>query len=117
MGDNSNDQKLSLAWLDDSINEENAVNQQQLRLIDNNLKILKNKTECNEYLNSQPDGARITLIVNGRLGKEVVPDIKESPKIIAIHVFCMNKEAHLVWASKIEKVFVVIIFLDREIDL
>ena len=106
MSDNSNDQKLSLAWLDDSANDENAANQQQLRLIDSDLKMLKNKTECDEYLNSQSDGARITLIVNGRLGQQIVPDIKESPKIVAIHVFCMNKELHWTWASKIDKVFV-----------
>jgi hypothetical protein len=105
MDDSSKAQEqLSLAWLDDSANDENLLNQQQLRLLDSNLKLLKNKDELDEYLKSTD--ARITFIVNGSLGEQVVPAIHNSPKIIAIYIFCYNVEKHKIWSAKFTEVFV-----------
>jgi hypothetical protein len=105
MDDSSKAQEqLSLAWLDDSANDENLLNQQQLRLLDSNLKLLKNKDEFDEYLKSTD--ARITFIINGRLGEQLVPTIHNSPKIIAIYIFCYDVEKHKKWSSEFTEVFV-----------
>jgi hypothetical protein len=108
MGDNVDAQTTSLAWLDDSSNDsaENVFAQQQLRLLDKNLQIFKSIKECEDYIQSQSVDARITLIVNGRLGEQIVPSIHQLSQIIAIYVYCMNKAAHEKWASNHNKVLV-----------
>jgi hypothetical protein len=107
MGDNINVEKLSLIWLDDSANEsqDNIIGQQQLRLVDSNFKMFKNKNECEEHIKSQSADARITFIVNGRLGQQIVPEIHSLAQIVTIYIFCMNKEAHLIWSANYNKVF------------
>jgi hypothetical protein len=94
---------MSLVWLDNSADDDTT---QQLKVLDNNLKIFKDKNECEEYVKSQSPDARITLIVNGTLGQELVPTIDSLPQIITIYVYCMNKEVHEKWAKTFPKVFV-----------
>ncbi len=108
MGDNVDAQTISLVWLDDSSNDsaENVLAQQQLRLLDKNLQIFKSINECEAYIKSQSVDARITLIVNGRLGEQIVPGIHQLSQIIAIYVYCMKKEVHEKWASHYDKVLV-----------
>jgi hypothetical protein len=108
MGDNVDAQTISLAWLDNSPDDaaDHVFAQEQLRLLDKNLQIFKNIKECEDYIKSQSVDARITLIVNGRLGHQIVPDIHQLSQIIAIYVYCLNKELHEKWASNFNKVLV-----------
>jgi hypothetical protein len=102
MSDNGDIQKSLLIWLDDS-NDTNA--QQEFQRLNNNFKRVENRKEYDEYINSQPADAHIKLIVNGKLGKEIVPDIHLSTQIQSIYVFCMDQETHKKWALLYEKVF------------
>ncbi|CAF3527703.1 unnamed protein product [Rotaria sordida] len=88
MGDNIDIPKLSLVWLDNSNSDsqENVFTQQQLRLFDSNLKLFKTTNECETYIKSQSTDAHITLIVNGGLGKQLVPNVHDLSQIIAIYV-------------------------------
>jgi len=107
MGDNINIQTTSLAWLDDSPNDsqENIFTQQQLRLVNSNFKMLESINECEEYVKSQSADTSITLIVNGRLGREIVPVIHPLTQVVTIYVYCFNREAHAKWAKEFNKVF------------
>ncbi len=108
MSDNINIQKTSLAWLDDSTNDsqDNVVAEQQLRLLESDLKMFKTINECEEYVKSESADTRITLIVNGRLGEQIVPVIDSLPQVVDIYVYCMKKEVHEKWAVNFNKVFV-----------
>jgi len=116
MSDLINIKKMSLAWLDDSKNdsEDDINNQEYLRTLDNEFKMLKSRPEYDEYMKTQPADARISLIVNGKLGQEIVPDIHSSTQIINIYVYCMDKVKHEKWAKNYDKVFNgIIIFPNR----
>ncbi len=108
MSDNINVQKTSLAWLDDSTNdsEENVIAEQQFRLVESNFKMFKTKNECEEYLKSESVNTCITLIVNGRLGEQIVPVIHSLPQVVVIYVYCMKREVHEKWAANFDKVFI-----------
>jgi hypothetical protein len=47
---------------------------------------------------------RIILIVSGRLGQIIVPEIVQYRQITSIYVYCMNKEANEKWAKQFNKV-------------
>ncbi|CAF0780037.1 unnamed protein product [Rotaria sordida] len=115
MGDNIDIPKLSLVWLDNSNSDsqENVFTQQQLRLFDSNLKLFKTTNECETYIKSQSTDAHITLIVNGGLGKQLVPNVHDLSQIIAIYVYCMNLEEHKKWTSNFSKVKAVLAELDE----
>jgi hypothetical protein len=106
---NFNAQTISLVWLDDSIrNSENDIAAlQELRTFDPNLKLFQTDTECENYIKSQSDQSCIVLIVNGRLGQQIVPRVQDLAQIIAIYVFCFNKEYHQTWAKDFAKVFIL----------
>jgi hypothetical protein len=99
-------QPVSLVWLDDSIDhsKENINGQQQLRILDNNLKTFKNDDECEKYAKLQFRFTRIVLIVSGKLGQKIIPRIHEFPQVISIYVFCLNKQLHEKWAKGFTKV-------------
>jgi hypothetical protein len=101
--------KVSLAWLDDSTNdsEDNLFAQEYFRTLDGKFKRLKSRTEYDEYMKTQPADARISLITNGRLGQQIVPDIHSSTQIDKIYVYCMDKIAHEKWAKNYSKVLII----------
>jgi hypothetical protein len=109
LDENSDVQTMSLVWLDDTIktSEEDTAAQQELRTFDPNLKLFQNDTECENYIRSQSDQSCIILIVNGKLGQQIIPRIQDLPQIIAIYVFCFNIEFHQKWTKDIAKVFVI----------
>ncbi|CAF2600933.1 unnamed protein product [Rotaria sp. Silwood2] len=106
MSDNIDNQKSLLIWLDDSNSDsqENVIVRQELCLLNSNFKMFQTKNECEEYIKSQSADVHITLIVNGRLGHQLVPNIHDLPQIIAIYVYCMNQEEHKKWALNFAKV-------------
>jgi response regulator RpfG family c-di-GMP phosphodiesterase len=111
---------MSLVWLDSSTNnpEEHIATEQQLRLLDTNLKTCNDEKECEDYLKSQPENAHIVLIANGKLGQQLVPKIHNLPQIVSIYVYCLNKKAHEQWVTEFTKVFIwmIVILSNREID-
>ncbi|CAF1652509.1 unnamed protein product, partial [Didymodactylos carnosus] len=100
---------FSLVWLDSEVNKtpENHKLQIRLREIIHWLKTFSNVNKCEEYIREQTDEA-IVLIVNGRLGQELVPRIHDLPQISCIYIFCMDKHANKIWAHNYKNVRAVI---------
>ncbi|CAF1410716.1 unnamed protein product [Adineta ricciae] len=103
---NTNDQRLelfSLVWLDSNPHETRQT-EQKLRSIINRLKRFRQVDQCRQYIEEMNSKERVVLIVNGRLGKELVPSVHRHRQIISIYVFCMDKESNRQWAAKFSKV-------------
>ncbi|CAF3143544.1 unnamed protein product [Rotaria socialis] len=106
MSENANNQALSIVWLDDSDenSQENMSIQQHLRALSSNFKMFKAINDCEQYLKNQPETTPISLIVSGRLGKDLVPVINSLPQIIVIYIYCYNVQEHKLWAVEYDKV-------------
>lgn len=96
----------SILWLDPSANtaEDTRTAQKQLRTIIPHLKTFEDEVEFQQHLRSISINKRLILIVNGRLGKEVVPRIHHMPQISSIYVYCMDKKRNEQWAKDYSKV-------------
>jgi hypothetical protein len=97
---------FSLLWLDEKVNvtEENQRAQEQLRASINYLKTFDDKNRCREYILHASPQDRIVLIISGRWGQQLVPDIHHLRQISSIYVYCMNKQTHEQWAKNYTKV-------------
>jgi hypothetical protein len=104
----SNDDNLemfNLIWLDSAAN--NAVNeyiQEKLRSFINHLKKFNNKNACQKYIEQRRKEDRLVIIVSGRFGREIVPDIHDLREILSIYVYCMDKKLNEEWACQFSKV-------------
>lgn len=101
-------ESVSLIWLDNSINisEENLQTQNELRSVINHLILFENYYECLEYIQSRSKNDQIILIVNGQLGRLIVPQISDLQQIISISIYCMDKRSNLLWSKQYNKVIV-----------
>ena len=79
--------------------QENIQAQQQLRTSINHLLTFEDDQQCLQYIQSLPKDDRIVLIVSGRLGQIIVPQIVHLRQIISIYVYCMDKKANEQWAQ------------------
>jgi len=95
-----------LLWLDASVNssQKNIQAQQQLRSSINHLLTFEDDQQCLQYIQFVPKDDRIILIVSGRLGRIIVPQIVPLRQIISIYVYCMDKKANEQWALHFSKV-------------
>jgi hypothetical protein len=95
-----------LVWLDSDVNrnEENRRIQQQLFNINNHVQTFEDPHECQQYVQRLPTKYRITLIVSGRLGREIIPYIHPLNQISSIYVFCSEKRKNEQWALQYHKV-------------
>jgi hypothetical protein len=100
-----NHEKFILFWLDSLVNksQENIDAQKLLRKAINRLKTFQDKDKCMEYIRTLYN-ERIVLIVSGRLGQEVVPIVHRCRNLIAIYVYCLDKQRNEEWANKFTKV-------------
>ncbi len=96
---------FSLIWLDSSVDDAtNKIAQEKLRTSINYLKKFTNTEECQQYIEQRSEDDRIVIIVSGRFGREIVPNIHQLRQISSIYVFCMNKQAYEKWANDFSKV-------------
>ena len=97
---------LVLVWLDSSVNEteDNQAIQKTLREIINYFKAFDDLNKCHRYMSSLSPQDRVILIVSGRFGRELVPRIHSHPQILAIYVYCFDKEANEKWSKPFSKV-------------
>lgn len=102
----SNLETFSLIWLDAEVNatEENKQSQKQLRAIINYLKTFKDPTKCETYIKSASEQDRIILIVSGRLGRIIVPNIHNLKQLSSIYIYCRDKAANEQWSKEFVKV-------------
>ncbi|CAF0825499.1 unnamed protein product [Adineta steineri] len=114
MSDKINVDTISLVCLDGSAYDagEDNIEKQQLRLLDKNLRIYNDKNKCEEYIRAQSEPVEITLIVNGSLGQQIVPDVHQLTHIIDIYVYCMKKDEHEKWAKQYDKIRGVFVDFD-----
>jgi tetratricopeptide (TPR) repeat protein len=105
---------FSLIWLDGIVNDsvENIETQQRLRTFINHLKTFQTSANCIQYIESLPKD-RFVLIVSGRLGQEVVPEIHHLRQVYSVYVYCLDKERNERWAKRYPKIKGVIIKLDE----
>lgn len=92
----------SILWLDPSANTEknNRHAPKELRSIINHLKTFEDENQFQQYIRSVPPYKRLILIVNGRLGKEVVPRVHQIPQIYSIFDYCMDQQRNEQWAKE-----------------
>ncbi len=104
--ENSSIDNFTLIWVDADVNrnEENLNAQKDLRIIFDNVQTFEDIVLCQEYIKTHLEKYRFVLIVSGRFGQELVPDIHQFSQVLAIYVFCLNQAIHLEWAQKFTKV-------------
>lgn len=92
---------LYLIWLSNSINIEI---QQQLRTIINYFLPFEDKKQCLQYIQSLSKDDRIILIINGKYGQQIIPQIVHLQQIISIYVCSHDKKSTEHWTKKFKKV-------------
>jgi len=97
---------FSLLWLDAQVNttEDNRQTQLKLRQIINHLKTFDDQQHCHRHILSLSPQDRLVLIVSGRCGRELVPQIHQLRQLSSIYVYCMDKQANEQWAKNFTKV-------------
>lgn len=100
MAESINTEKSLLIWFDDAgaYSQEDELLREHLRTMHSNFQFIKSRALFDEYFKSQAPNARVTLIVSGRLGQQLVPNIQSLTQISAIYVYCMDKAMHQKWA-------------------
>jgi hypothetical protein len=97
---------FSLLWLDAQVNktEENRQAQRKLRQIINHLQTFDDQYQCEQYISCFSNQDRFVLIVSGRLGRQIVPQIHHLRQLSAIYVYCNDKKLYEEWAKNYTKV-------------
>ena len=104
---------FSIFWLDAQVNaiEDNRLTQLKLREISNHLKTFDDQDECYQRILSLSPQDRLVLIVSGRCGRQLVPQIHHLRQVSSIYVYCMDKKANEQWAKDFIKIKSVIVQL------
>ena len=111
---NDNLETFSIFWLDAEVNttEDNRNTQLKLREIINHLKTFDDLGECYQKILSLSTQDRLVLIVSGRCGRQLVPQIHHLRQVSSIYVYCMDKKANEHWAKDFIKIKSVIVELN-----
>ena len=97
---------FSLIWLDGEMNttQENRENKKQLEESFNHVINFDNSTPCEQHIKCRSQDKRIILIVSGRLGRSLVPNIHSLPSVVSIYIYCGDLESNEQWAAQYPKV-------------
>lgn len=101
-----------LIWLDrmcDST-EDNRRTQEKLREKIPYLRTFDECSSCLKYLRDDLAGEKVLLVASGSLGAEIIDRIQPLKCVLAVFVFCLDKERNELWAknySKVKGVFVL----------
>lgn len=104
---NSNlEENACLFWLDAELNtsEHNQQVQKCLLLLNKNLKKFEHIKPCQDAIENYGNRNRIILIVSGRLGRELVPQINDLSQIASIYIYCHDKKVNEEWSCQFNKV-------------
>ena len=94
-----------LIWLDANPNAQDIRDtEQKLSSIINQLKKFQNVEECQNFIEERTENDRITMIVSGQFGREIVPSVHKLRQVISIYVYCLDKVRNKEWADKFAKV-------------
>jgi hypothetical protein len=97
---------FSLLWLDAQVNttKDNRQAQEKLRQIINHLKTFDDQQQCHQYILSLSPQDRLVLIISGRCGRQLIPQIHQLRQLSSVYVYCMDKQANEQWAKDFTKV-------------
>ncbi|CAF1135523.1 unnamed protein product [Adineta steineri] len=99
---------LTLIWLDNNVNtdKENVEFQDKFRSSINYLRTFDNCSECEDYIINKINNKQenIILIVSGRLAEQIIHKIHHLKHILAIFIFCFNKDRYESLATQYKKI-------------
>ncbi|CAF0998973.1 unnamed protein product [Adineta steineri] len=72
-------------------------------LIDN-LMLLEDEHQYEEYIRNSLEDDRIILIIGGQLTEKHVPQIHHLPQILSIYIYCSHEEKHEQWIKQYNKI-------------
>ncbi|CAF4916823.1 unnamed protein product, partial [Rotaria socialis] len=102
-----------LIWLDANSNAKDTRDtEQKLRSIINHLKKFQDVKQCQKFIEERSKNDRISIIVSGQFGREIVPAIHKLRQIISIYVYCFDIVLNKQWADKFAKIKAVVNKLD-----
>ena len=102
----SRSQSYLLIWTDSSFDEKRQDCQntlKQLRIVVNEVYTLTTPSQCITFLNEM-DEQRAFVVSSGALGRDLVPEIQNTPRVDTIYIFCVNKQRHEGWAKHCLKI-------------
>ncbi|CAF4940366.1 unnamed protein product, partial [Rotaria socialis] len=100
-------------WLDANSNAKDTRDtEQKLRSIINHLKKFQDVKQCQKFIEERSKNDRISIIVSGQFGREIVPAIHKLRQIISIYVYCFDIVLNKQWADKFSKIKAVVNKLD-----
>lgn len=101
----NNTENFILIWLDPNVDgNENLNAQTKLTNIFKNFKKFTSVSDGERAIQQLDVSNRVLLIVSGAFGREIVPRIHQLEQVLAIYVFCMERETHVQWAKDFNKV-------------
>ncbi|UJR16763.1 hypothetical protein I4U23_003663 [Adineta vaga] len=103
---------FSLIWLDTNLTESRDT-ERKLRCIINHVKKFQDVKQCLNFIEERSQKDRLVVIVNGKLGKEIVPYIHDYKHVISIYVYCADKKTNEQWSSKFSKIKAVLTELNE----
>jgi hypothetical protein len=103
---NNHFETSSLVWLDDVVNDtkEYIDAKHRLRKSMNHLKIFKDARKCKNHIKSMSKDERIVLIVNDRLGQQVVSRVHQFRQVSSIYVYITDPKNNGEWTKEFTKV-------------
>ena len=90
-------------WLDLNAKDDVHLKSQLNQLVDNQLTVFDNPIDCSERIRSLADGERVILVISGQFGRELVPTVDDLSQVVAIFVYCSNRDSHLQWVKRYKK--------------
>lgn len=93
-------------WLDAEVNksDHNKSVQKQLRTIVKQVTTFDDLGQCRSTIELFHQPEKLILIVSGRMGQTLVPEIHHLPHLSSIYVYCQDKTLHEQWAKEYFKV-------------
>lgn len=104
----NNIQTVWQIWLIHSINnsEESVRPWEQARSIIKHFKTFDNVSECEEFIQSVSNTARIVLFVDDLFGQEIIPRIHDLPQMFAIYIYNIENQSNESCFKRFSKVIV-----------
>ncbi|CAF0949762.1 unnamed protein product [Adineta ricciae] len=111
-------EKFTLFWLDEHVHSSghNRKINNQLCKIKPNFEAFDDLLLCKKAIQAFPTDQRLILVVSGRFGSVMVPQIYNVEHLSAIYVYCMDKEGNRQWADQYTKIKDVINKEDELLD-
>ena len=98
--DDENGNIFDIVWLSDKKNEE----ENKLRNSRNSITTFCNVDQCLKYIRQTSQQNQTILVVNHRLGQEILPYVHDISHIVLILIHCSTTDKDQQWANQYKKV-------------